>query len=106
MERCDRCGVEYSRRMCTCAMHCAECCEPACCGHGVRCDCWCHHQGGELHNFYVENYGRASDRHRREPRWDRVPEIPGDSGGEGGAFTSQRPPRAVDRQDQPGRPSA
>jgi hypothetical protein len=57
MERCDQCGVEYSHRMCTCAMHCPETCEPACCPPMRRCDCWCHHRAGS-HKYGVV-LGRA-----------------------------------------------
>lgn len=28
--------------MCTCAMHCADNCEPQCCPPWARCPCWCH----------------------------------------------------------------
>lgn len=67
-EICGTCGVLFSRGMCTCAMHCAEHCEPTCCGHGVRCECWCHHRPGEDHEFKVENYGNRSDRQRVQNR--------------------------------------
>lgn len=38
---------EYgSGRICFCAVHCANRCEPSHCDPWIKCDCWCHKREG------------------------------------------------------------
>jgi hypothetical protein len=63
-------GEPLNSGMCTCAIHCANRCEPACCPPHKWCNCWCHR---EQYENIAKNEAGLADSITEEPCLQKTP---------------------------------